>query len=208
MQWAFNRNAADTSFVQIVNPAHELWNLDRRNVEIDNQSLLPTSCEHAVKLNILARVDFLMWHVGRNVDEIPRRGLCDEFQAIAPPQAGKTADYVDHAFEIPVMMRSRLCVGVDGYSARPQFRRTSSLRGHCRAPVHAERLSGGIIQLVGPDNFHAMCSPSTGVPAHRLVSTQCAGKYRFPGRRPSGGTVRCFARHALCLERTLEVGHN
>src|ERR1700730_9947270 len=176
MQWVFNRNAADTSFVQIVNPAHELWNLDRRNVEIDNQSLLPTSCEHAVKLNILARVDFLMWHVGRNVDEIPRRGLCDEFQAIAPAQAGKAADYVDHAFEIPVMMRSGLGVGVDGYRAGPQFRQTGYVRGDGRAPVHAERLSGGIVQLDGPNNPHAICAPATGVPAHWLVSAPCAGK--------------------------------
>ena len=74
---------AVTSFVQIVDPAHEFRNLDRRNVEIDNEALLPTSCKHAVKLHILARVDLLMWHVGRDVDEIPRRGLCDEFQAIA-----------------------------------------------------------------------------------------------------------------------------
>src|ERR1700730_18695057 len=144
---------AVTLFVQIVNPAHEFRNLDRRNVEIDNEALLPTPCKHAVKLHILARVDFLMWHVGRNVDEIPRRGLGDEFQAITPAQAGKTADYVDHAFEIPVMMRSRLGVGVDGYSAGPQFRRAGSLRGHCRAPVHGERLGGGVLPVVWSDTF-------------------------------------------------------
>src|SRR6266581_4176001 len=161
---------AVTSFVQIVNPAHEFRNLDRRDVEIDNEALLPTSCKYAVKLSLFARVDLLMRHIGRDVDEIPRRGLCDELQAIAPPQAGKAADHVDHTFEIPVMMRSRLCVGIDGYSAGPQFRRTSILRGHCRAPVHAERLSGGIVQIVGPNNSHAICSPSTGVPAHWLVS--------------------------------------
>src|SRR6267143_6942853 len=128
----------------------------------------------------------------------PRRGLGDEFQAIAPPQAGKAADHVDHTFEIPVMMRSRLCVGIDGYSAGSQFPRTSSLGGHCRAPVHADRLSGGIIQLVEPNKPEAMCSPSTGVSGHWLASALCAGMYRLLGgeqaRQPLG--VR------NCLERT------
>ena len=70
--------------MQVVYPAHEFRNLHGRDVEIDNKALLPASCQHAVKPSILARVDLLMRHVGRDVDEIPRRGLGDEFQAVRP----------------------------------------------------------------------------------------------------------------------------
>jgi len=57
--------------VQIVYPAHEFRNLYGRDVEIDNEALLPASCQHAVKQSIFARVDLLMRDVGRDVDEIP-----------------------------------------------------------------------------------------------------------------------------------------
>src|SRR4029077_6841274 len=179
--------AAGPLFVQVVDPAHEFRNLYRRDVEIDNEALLPASCQHAVKPSIRARVDLLMRHVGRDIDEIPCRGLGDEFQAVAPAHAGKAADYIDHTFQIPVVMRSRLSGGLDSDGAGPQFRRTGSLGGHGRAPVHAERLSGGIVQLVGANDSHATRAPLAGVPAHWLSPLGARESTRFQGSGPSGG---------------------
>src|SRR5580704_4483736 len=108
-----------TLFVQVVDPAYEFRNLHRRDVEIDDQPLLATSGQHAAQLHLLARVDFLMRYVGGHVDEIPRPRLGDEFQPLAPAQACKAADYVDHAFEIAVMVHSRLRFRLDGDRAGP-----------------------------------------------------------------------------------------
>src|SRR5712671_6296858 len=205
---ARDAGGAGPSFVQIVYPAHEFRNLYGRDVEIDNEALLPASCQHAVKLSIFARVDLLMRDVGRDVDEIPRRGLRDEFQAVAPTHAGKAADYVDHTLQIPVVMRSRLGGGLDGDGAGPQFGRTGSLRGHGRAPVHPERLSGRIVQLVGANNSHATRSPSAGVPAHWLSPLGRRESTRFEAQDQAAEGVGVAAPPCNCLEGTLELQCN
>jgi len=149
----------------------EFRNLHRRDVEIDDQPLLATSGQHAAQLHLLARVDFLMRYVGGHVDEIPRPRLGDEFQPLAPAQARKAADHVDHAFEIAVMVRSRLRFRLDGDRAGPQFPGTGACSRDRRAPLHAECLRGGIVQLIGPDDSHALGAPSTGVLAHPFSLT-------------------------------------
>lgn len=111
--------ARSTSFVQIVDPANEFRNFDRSYVEVDNQSLLPTPRYHAMKLNVVARIDLLMRNVGRDVNEIAGLRLCDKLQMISPTHAGEPIDDVDHALEIAVVVRPRLCLGIDGHRAGP-----------------------------------------------------------------------------------------
>src|SRR5215475_3545020 len=59
------------SLVQIVDPADELRHLDRRDVEIHDEALLPATGEYTVQLELIARVDLLVRYIRRYVDEVP-----------------------------------------------------------------------------------------------------------------------------------------
>jgi hypothetical protein len=50
-------------FVQVVNPANELREFDRFDVQIDNETGLAASCQHTMQLQVLAGIDFLMRHI-------------------------------------------------------------------------------------------------------------------------------------------------
>src|SRR3954454_19433088 len=83
------------SGVKVVDPADELGDFDRLNVEVDNQSLLTTSCQHAMQLQVVAGVDFLMRHVRWDVDEASLASLGKELQPITPSQAGDSIHHID-----------------------------------------------------------------------------------------------------------------
>src|SRR5215472_10195080 len=84
-------------FVQIVDPANELRNLDRGDVEVDDEPLLPAARHDAMKLELITRVDLLMRDIRRHVDEVPRPRFGDELQTIAPAHSRHTVDHVDDA---------------------------------------------------------------------------------------------------------------
>src|SRR5579872_7306098 len=62
---------------------------------------------------VLLRVDLLVRHVGRHVDEIARAGFVYELEVVAPAHSGAAADYIENGFELAVMMRA--CPGVRLY---------------------------------------------------------------------------------------------
>src|SRR5580700_3027869 len=66
-------------------------------------------------------VDLLMRHEGRNVDEVARSGLAAEFQPLSPPHAGLAADNVENGFELAVVVRSSLGIGLYQHRAGPEF---------------------------------------------------------------------------------------
>lgn len=70
--------------MQVIYPAHQFGGFHRGDVEIDDQTLLTTACEHAMQLHILARVNLLMRHVRGHENEVARLSLCHEFEAITP----------------------------------------------------------------------------------------------------------------------------
>ena len=123
--------------MQIVNPTDELRNLHRRNVEVYDEPLLATACQHTVECEIVARVDFLVRNVRRDVDEIALRGFCDKLEMITPTQASQPVDDLDDALEITVVVRARLGFRIDRDGTGPELASSSALRRHGGAPVHA-----------------------------------------------------------------------
>ena len=95
-----------------IHPTYVLRFLDWLNCKVDYDRLLSTPDDHAGKRFGRASVDLLMRNVGWNVDEIAWPGLCGKLQTFAPAHAGVPADHVDHAFQFPVVMRTRYCLGV------------------------------------------------------------------------------------------------
>src|SRR3954462_14046604 len=66
--------------VDVVDPVHFFRSLDHRDVEIHHHRLLTAAAEHARERLAVARVDLLVWHIRRHVDEIARAGLGDELE--------------------------------------------------------------------------------------------------------------------------------
>src|SRR5579871_2834395 len=69
-----------SSPVQVVDPAHQLRHLDRRDVEVHDEALLAAASEHAVQLRILARIELLVRDVRRHVDEVARARLRNKLE--------------------------------------------------------------------------------------------------------------------------------
>jgi hypothetical protein len=107
--------------MRFVDPLDFVRLLYGRDIEVHDNRFLSTSYKNALKRRVRACVDFLVRHIGRDVDEISRPCFGGEFKTIAPTHAGSAFDNVDHAFEFPVMMRSGLRVWMDADSSGPEL---------------------------------------------------------------------------------------
>src|SRR5262249_45974916 len=153
-------------FVQVVDPAHELGYLYRLDVEVDDESLLPAARQHAMQLDIIARVDFLMRHVRRHVDEVTWAGFGDKLKVVAPSQSCRTIDHIDDTFEVTMVVSARLCLGVDGHRTSPKLCGAGAFSSYGGTPVHTERLCRPIIELVATNDSYTVRSPAIGAFAH------------------------------------------
>ena len=81
-----------------------------------------------------------MRHIGGHIDKIARSGFSSEFESLAPAHARPPAHHIDHAFEMPVMMRASLGIGVDGHRPGPDLLRSGAGMIDHGATVHAWRL--------------------------------------------------------------------
>src|SRR5262249_23032226 len=151
-------------------PANELGNLYRGDVEVDREPLLSAARHHAVKLELVARVDLLMRDIGRHVNEVSRSSLGDEFQMIAPAHASHAVDHVDDALEIAMVVRAGLGPGIDSDGSGPEPAGARLSGGHGRTPPHAERLGGRIVEFVRANDAHTIRTPAPGISAHGLIS--------------------------------------
>src|SRR5215472_6256121 len=156
--------------MKIVDPANELGNLYRGDVEVDHEPLLSAARHHAVKLELVARVDLLMRDIGRHVNGVSRPSLGDELQMIAPAHSSHAIDHVDDALEIAMVVRPRLRPGIDRDGSGPEPGGAGLPGGHGRTPPHAERLGGRIVELVRANDADAIRTPAPGISAHGLIS--------------------------------------
>src|SRR5205823_4076095 len=107
------------------------------DVQIHDDGLLPAADDHSFDGLIRRRVHFLMGNVRRHVDEIPRAGFFDVFQAITPAKPGAPTDDVENRFELAMMVRARSRRGLYDHGARPQLAGAGlrvSNRGRARHP--------------------------------------------------------------------------
>src|SRR5262249_30374270 len=134
--------------VDIVDPAHLLWLLHYRYVQIDDHWLLTTPDHNARERLAVARIDLLMWHVGGDVDEVTRTRVGDELQLLAPAHARRAADDVDDALERAVVVRAGPGPGLDDSSPSPESLRARAGAVDGGGAVHAEGLWRVGVQLV------------------------------------------------------------
>ncbi|ESZ02477.1 hypothetical protein X737_38370 [Mesorhizobium sp. L48C026A00] len=100
-----------------------------------------------------------MRHVGRDIDEVAGTGFRDIFQVVAPAHARLALDHIDDAFQIAVVMRAGLGVGVDGHRAGPDLFGTRPRLADRRRPVHARRLGGVGVERIPRDDFYPILAP-------------------------------------------------
>jgi len=113
---------------------HRLWALD---IEIHHDWILPASHHHCLAGHICAGIDFLMWNVRRNVNEISGAGLLAKLQSLAPTHARSAANDVEYSLQVAVVVRASFCMRLDDDSTCPQLacsRVRLSDRSHPRHP--------------------------------------------------------------------------
>ena len=109
-----------------------------------------------------ARVDLLMRHERRHVDEIARPRFRRVLERVAPPHARAAADDEDHALELAVMMRAGLRVRVNRDRAGPQLARARARVRDRRGARHARRLRRVQIERRPRHDLHAVVAPVAG----------------------------------------------
>src|ERR1041384_1676517 len=145
--------------MHIVDPSHFFRRLDRRDVEIDHDRLLPASHEHAFEGMVRGGADLLMRHGRRNENEIAGPGLRGELEVIAPTHSGIPLHDVDYALEFAVMMSAGLCVGMNAYSAGPKLRGSCTRVSNRSGAIHPRCLRSVGIHVPGTNNPNSMKLP-------------------------------------------------
>src|SRR4029077_8967091 len=103
---------------------------------------------------IRQRVDLLMWHVRRHVDEISGAGLLAELQPVTPPHSRPPPNNIEDGLKLAVVMGTCLCVWLDHDSSRPQLARAGAGVSDRRRPGHARSLWRIEIQVSRPHNLN------------------------------------------------------
>jgi hypothetical protein len=134
-----------------VRPDYLLRRLHRRDIQIHHRCFVIAAHQHAFQRLLGAGIDFLVRHIRRHVDEVPRPRLRHEFQLFAPAHPRMTPDDVDPALQRTVMMGTCLRVRMNGNRPSPDLLRTDpGMIDRCR-PVHPRRLCSIAVQRVMPD---------------------------------------------------------
>ena len=102
-----------------IDPGDRFRLLDHGDVQVDDHRLLIAPHQHAFQRLVGAGVDFLVRDEGRDVDEVAGSRLGGEFQRVAPAHPGAAAHHIDHAFQLAMMVRAGLGVGMDRDRAGP-----------------------------------------------------------------------------------------
>ncbi len=102
-----------------------------------------------------------MRHIGRHVDEIARPRLGGEFQIVAPAHPGAAFTTKITLFEVSMVMRARLGVGMNMHRARQSF--SAPARARLMAVA---RFMPGVWAVLGSSSspgttFHAVSRQST-----------------------------------------------
>ena len=75
--------------------AGRLWAF---HVQIDHNRVLAAAHYDGFARFVGFGIDLLMWHLGRNVDEIARSSFASELQVVTPAHAGAAFDDVKNSF--------------------------------------------------------------------------------------------------------------
>src|SRR5208282_3402945 len=120
--------------------------------------LLPTPHEHALQ-NLFGRVDFLVRHVGRHVNEVAWACLSQEFEPVAPAHPSFPLDDVDDRLDGAMVVSSRLRTRLNGDGPGPKLLRADPGTGNGSFPTHSGGLSGVGVQCSGLDDVDSLGAP-------------------------------------------------
>jgi len=148
--------------------------LRRLQVQIHDDRILTASHHQRFARLMDARVDFLVRHIGRHVDEISRTGFLAEFQSLAPPHAGAAAHNVKDRFEFAVMVGTGLGVRIYDNRTGPQFSSAGARVRNGRFPGHARSLGSVRVERAGSHNPDAVFFP-----IHASILAQIIGLGRL-----------------------------
>src|SRR5580704_12397510 len=164
-----------------------------RNIQVDDDRLLTAAYDHGLYRLIFAGVQFLMRHVGRDVDEVSRTRFIDELQVISPTKTGSAADYVDHRFQFAVMMRTGLGVGMHDDGSRPELLRADAGARDGFGAGHARRLRRVAVEFAAANDAQAVSFPVGHFVSSKSIERESlmgqARVYQTSHRFPSGRTM-------------------
>jgi hypothetical protein len=151
-----------------------LYGLDIWQIHSDRLAITPH--QHTFQLLVLARVDLLMRHPRRHVDEIARAGLSHKLKTLAPAHPRLALEDVDDALEVAVVVRASLGVGMDRDGAGPELLSSDTRKVDGGCARHAGCLGGVGVEAVGGDDGDAGVFPFRGgVGRHWGVAAGCHG---------------------------------
>jgi len=129
------------------------------NIQIDHDGLLTAANDHRFHRLIFLRVEFLMWHVWRHVDEIARSGLVHKLQPISPSKTSAAAYDVNHRLDFSMMMGAGPGVWLHNDRSSPKFLGTHLRMRNSLRSRHPRRMRCVRIQLTGANNTQTVRFP-------------------------------------------------
>lgn len=146
-----------------INPFDPLRVLDRHDIrQINSNGLSITTHQHTLQLLVFLRIDLLVRHVRRDVDEIPGSSLGGKLEFVSPAHTSPALNDVNHTFQMPVVVGPRFRVRVDFHRPCPQLLGADTGGIDGGSTVHAGRLGSVAVQAVAGDHAYAALSPGVG----------------------------------------------
>ena len=152
-----------------VDPSDFLRSIDRLDGRFHHNRIPVISYQDAYEFLFRASIQLLMRHIRRDVDEITRPRVGEVLKTLSPSQSRPSANNVDHAFQIPVLMSSRPGIRWNRYRTRPNLARTGRGIGYGRPEIHARpRWHVVVIQLIMPHDTDVVVTPIRYSRRHRI----------------------------------------
>src|SRR5579884_1692727 len=142
-----------------IDPGHVFGLSYTVNIQVDHDWLLPAAGYHTLERLVVACIDLLVRHEWRYKDEPARAGFGGEFEIGTPPHPGPAANYVDHAFQLAMMVRPGLCARVDRGSSGRQLLRAGPVMGDRSGARHPWRLRSVGVQRIARDDANTLGPP-------------------------------------------------
>src|SRR5205807_862441 len=109
-----------------------------------------------------AGIHFLMRNIGRHIDKIAGAGFVDELEMVAPAHPRASADDIEHAFELAMVLRAGLRVRLYDDGPGPKLAGAGLGVSDGGGARHARRLRRVHVQLVGMNDADAVVFPVGG----------------------------------------------
>src|ERR1700733_7236215 len=133
--------------------------LRARNIQINHHRLLPATHNHSLYRLVLARIQLLVRNVRRHINKITGPRLLDKLPLISPAEPRPASHNINHGFQLPMMMRPGLGVGMYHDRSRPELLRADTSMRDSLGASHPWSLWSISIQFAAPNNAQPVILP-------------------------------------------------